>query len=141
MGVALPFFYSGFGVFFMRQSALSIPNELLEAAKIDGSSDARTFFQVALPLLEPGMVALAILALTFIWSEFTWSHLILSTATSQTLPTALYLLASEASDINHTISYPILLAAGVIAIVPVILLFLFFQRRFIEGVSRVGIRG
>jgi multiple sugar transport system permease protein len=141
LAVALPFFCSAFGIFLMRQVAISIPNELLEAAKLDGCSNWRCFISVALPLLEPGMVALAILALTFIWSEFTWSHFVLSTPGSQTLPVALYLLNTAAGDINHVIGYPVLLAASVIAIAPVILLFLFFQRCFIESVSRVGIRG
>ena len=141
LAVVLPFFCSAFGIFLMRQFALSIPTELLEAAKLDGCSNWRSFVSIALPLLEPGMVALAILALTFIWSEFTWSHFVLSAPGSQTLPVALYLLNSAASDINHVIGYPVMLAAGVIAIAPVILLFLFFQRRFLESVSRIGIRG
>jgi ABC-type glycerol-3-phosphate transport system permease component len=118
-----------------------VPNELLEAARLDGCSNWRCFLSVALPQLEAGMVALAILALTFIWSEFTWSHFVLSTPGSQTLPVALYVLANAASDIGHTIGYPVLLAAGVITVVPVILLFVFFQRRFIESVSQSGIRG
>lgn len=139
-GVALPFFYSGFGVFFMRQCALAVPDEVLEAAKMDGASDARAFFQVVLPLLEPGMIALAILALTFIWSEFTWSHLVLSTNSALTLPIALYNLTYSAT-VDNAINYTVLLAGSVIALVPVLLLFLVFQRRFIEGIGRAGIRG
>lgn len=139
-GVVLPFFYSAFGVFLMRQFALSIPDELLEAARLDGCSNARCFFSIALPLLEPGMVALAILALIFIWSEFIWSHLVLSDPASQTLTVALYSLSSSA-DVAQGVNYPALLAASVIAVVPVFLLFIFFQRRFIESVSRAGIRG
>lgn len=139
-GVVLPFFYSAFGIFLMRQFALSIPDELIEAAKLDGCSDTRCFFSIALPLLEPGMVALAILALIFIWSEFIWSHLVLSDPASQTLTVALYSLSSSA-DNALGVNYPVLLAASVLAVVPVLLLFLFFQRRFIESASRAGIRG
>ncbi|HLW03212.1 MAG TPA: carbohydrate ABC transporter permease [Ktedonobacterales bacterium] len=138
-GVVLPFLYSAFGIFLMRQFALSIPDELIEAAKLDGCSDARCFFSIALPLLEPGMAALAILALIFIWSEFVWSHLVLSDPSSQTLTVALYSLSSSADAAQ--VNYPVLLAASVVAVVPVLLIFIFFQRRFIESVSRAGIRG
>lgn len=139
-GVVLPFFYSAFGIFLMRQFALAIPDELLEAAKLDGCSNLRCFFAIALPILEPGMVALAILALIFIWSEFAWSHLVLSSTAAQTLPMALYSL-SAAADVAQHVNYSALLAAGILTIVPVLLLFLLFQRRFIESVSRAGIRG
>ncbi|GCE25182.1 sugar ABC transporter permease [Dictyobacter alpinus] len=139
-GVVLPFFFSGFGIFLMRQYALAIPNELIEAAKIDGCSDSRSFFSIALPLLQPGMTALAILALTFIWNEFAWSRLVLSDPGSQTLPIALYFL-SHTAGVSQAIKYPDLLAASVLTAAPVLILFLFFQRRFIESISSVGIKG
>jgi multiple sugar transport system permease protein len=139
-GVVLPYFYSGFGIFMMRQFALSIPTELLEASKLDGCSNLRSFFSIALPLLKPGVSALAILALSFIWNEFAWSKLVLSSSTSQTLPIALYFLSHSAVT-DHVVNYSALIAASVIAALPILVLFLLFQRQFIESISTVGIKG
>lgn len=140
-GVVLPFFYSGFGVFLMRQYALALPDELIEAARIDGCGNIRCFFSIVLPLLKPAMTALAILALTFMWNEFVWSHLVLTEPGSQTLPVALYFLSHTASAVSQAIKYPTLLAASVITCIPVLLLFIIFQRRFIESLSTAGIKG
>ena len=140
-GVVLPFLLSGFGIFLMRQYALAIPNELLEAAEIDGCSHSRTFFSIALPILQPGMIALAILALTFMWGEFAWSRLILSDPTRQTLPIALFQLINLAATNAGPAQYPALLAGSVLTIIPVIGLFLLLQRRFIESISSSGLKG
>lgn len=140
-GVVLPFVYSGFGIFLMRQYALAIPDELIEAARVDGCSNIRCFFSIAMPLLRAGMTALAILALTFIWNEFAWSRLVLSEPTTQTLPVALYFLSHVASGVGQVVQYPVLLAASVIAAAPVLILFFLFQRHFIESISKAGLTG
>lgn len=139
-GVIFPFIYGGFGIFLMRQFALAIPSELLEAAKIDGCSNLRGFFSIAVPLLRPGITALTILSFSFIWNEFAWSRLVLTRVNTQTLPLDLYFLTYSVSN-NNEIFYANLLAASVITAIPVLILFLFFQRQFIESVSTAGITG
>ena len=137
-GLVLPLIYSGFGVFFMRQFALYIPNELLECSKIDGSGNVRTFLQISVPLMKPAIAALAILAFSYIWDEFAWARLAVSSTNMRTLPVVLAALANSSF---HEIETNELLAGSVLAVLPVMLLFLIFQKHFIESVANAGIKG
>lgn len=137
-GLVLPSLMSGFGIFFMRQFATYIPNELLECAKIDGAGNLRSFFQIALPLLKSAVAALAILAFTYIWNEYIWSSLVINSDKMKTLPVTLAMLASSQFRL---INYNEVIAGGVIALTPVLIVFLIFQRQFIESVTSSGIKG
>lgn len=137
-GVALPLMISGMGVFMMRQFSLYIPNEILEAAKIDGCGNFKSFVRVGVPLLKPGMASLTILAFSFIWDEFAWSRLILNTPDKMTIPIMLTnLISSSTNEVKITE----MLAASVIAMLPVIILFVIFQKQFIESITQSGVKG
>lgn len=137
-GVALPLMISGMGVFMMRQFALYIPNEILEAARIDGCGNFRSFISVGVPLLKPGMASLTILAFSFIWDEFAWSRLMLNTPEKMTIPITLTnLISSSTNEVQITA----MLAASVIALIPVLVLFIVFQRQFIESITQSGVKG
>lgn len=138
IGVALPLMISGMGVFMMRQFSLYIPNELLEAAKIDGCGNFKSFIRIGVPLLKPGMSSLTILAFSFIWDEFAWSRLVLNTPNKMTIP---IMLTNLVSSSNNDVELTTMLAASVIAMIPVITLYVIFQRQFMESIIQSGIKG
>lgn len=134
--VIVPTAASAFGVFFLRQFFLSIPEELEEAARLDGASPAQIFLKVVLPLSRPALATLALLALLTNWNDFLWPVYVLFGPEMQTLPAGLSTLQSA-----NAVRYDLLMAGAVIASVPVLLLFVFLQRFIIEGVSRSGLKG
>ena len=134
--VIVPTAASAFGVFFLRQFFLSIPDELEEAARLDGASPVQIFVQVILPLSRPALATLALLALLTNWNDFLWPVYVLFSPEMQTLPAGLSTLQSA-----NAVRYDLLMAGAVIASVPVLLLFVFLQRFIIEGVSRSGLKG
>ena len=137
-GIVLPSLLSGFGIFFMRQFATYIPNELIESAKIDGAGNFRIFIQIAVPLLKAAIAALSILAFTYVWNDYAWPSLVINSDNMRTLPVT---LASLSSSQFRLINYNEVIAGGVIALSPVLILFLFFQKQFIESVTSSGIKG
>lgn len=138
VGAALPLIISGVGVFLMRQFAAYIPNEILEAARIDGCGNFKSFIRVGVPLLKPAMSTLTILAFSFIWDEFPWSRLVLNTPDKMTIPIMLVNLASSSTN---EVKITALLAASVLAMLPVVILFVIFQRQFIESITQSGVKG
>ena len=134
--VIVPTAASAFGVFFLRQFFLSIPDELEEAARLDGASPVQIFLRVVLPLSRPALATLALLALLTNWNDFLWPVYVLFSPEMQTLPAGLSTLQSA-----NAVRYDLLMAGAVIASVPVLLLFVFLQRFIIEGVSRSGLKG
>lgn len=137
-GVVFPFFISGFGVFFMRQFSAYVPNEIIEASEIDGCGNVKSFVFVALPLLKSAIAALTILAFSFIWDEFAWSKLVLSSPDKLSLPIQLSMLALSSTS---EVAISELLAASVIAMIPVVILFILFQKQFIESITQSGVKG
>lgn len=134
--VIIPTAASAFGVFFLRQFFLSIPEELEEAARLDGASPLQIFVKVILPLSRPALATLALLALLTNWNDFLWPVYVLFSPEMQTLPAGLSTLQSA-----NAVRYDLLMAGAVIASVPVLVLFVFLQRFIIEGVSRSGLKG
>lgn len=138
-GIALPFLVSGFGVFLMMQFARSVPDEYLEAARMDGATDAWIFVRIAAPLMKPAIATLSILMFTYMWNEYTWSHLIVNSTSVMTMPVV---LANDGLNSTGNASYiPIMLAGTVLSFLPILAIFLIFQRQFIESVSQSGIKG
>jgi multiple sugar transport system permease protein len=125
-----------FGVFFLRQFFLALPAELEEAAVIDGANRWQIFIHVMLPLARPALATLAILSFLANWNDFLWPVYVLFTPEHLTLPPGLALLQG-----TYTTNYPVLMAGGVLASVPVLLLFVVAQRYVIEGVARSGLKG
>lgn len=134
--VIVPTAASAFGVFFLRQFFLAIPEELEEAARLDGANPLQIFVKLVLPLSRPALATLALLALLTNWNDFLWPVYVLFSPEMQTLPAGLSTLQSA-----NAVRYDLLMAGAVIASVPVLILFVFLQRFIIEGVSRSGLKG
>ena len=136
MAVIVPNAAGAFGVFFLRQFFLGLPVELEEAARVDGAKPWQTFFRIVLPLSKPALSTLLLLSFLANWNDFLWPLYVLFSPERLTLPPGLSILQGA-----YTINYPVIMAGGVIASVPVLLLYVFAQRYIIEGVSRSGLKG
>ena len=134
--VIVPGAASAFGVFFLRQFFTSLPEELEEAAYVDGAGPFRIFWSVVLPLSRPALATLAMLAFLTNWNDFLWPLYVLFSAEQQTLPAGLATLQNA-----NAVRYDLLMAGAMIAALPVLLLYLVAQRFVIEGVSRTGLKG
>jgi multiple sugar transport system permease protein len=132
----LPFLAQAFGVFLMRQFILSIPDDLLEAARIDGASELRIYAQIVLPLCRPALATLGILTFLTSWNNFLWPLVAATTEDKYTLPVALALYAIGQ---NRT-RYDLLLAGSVAIVVPVLIVFLLLQRHFVRGIATTGLK-
>jgi multiple sugar transport system permease protein len=123
-------------VFLFRQFFLTIPRDLEEAAKIDGAGHITTFARVMLPLAGPAIAAVAILTFQGTWNSFFWPLLILQSPDHWTLPLALFSFRFE-----FRTDWPALMSVTVAAIIPILLLYIFFQRYFVQGVAASGVKG
>ncbi|NED99434.1 carbohydrate ABC transporter permease [Phytoactinopolyspora halotolerans] len=135
-GLILPGAVSAFGVFLLRQYMLTIPDELLDAARVDGAGEFRVFWQVVLPLTGPALAATAIFTFMYAWEDFLWPLIIISSPDHYTMPLGLAMFVVK----NRT-AWDMLMAGSVVATIPVIVIFMIFQRRFIKGISMTGIKG
>jgi multiple sugar transport system permease protein len=135
-GLVLPFLAGPFGVFLMRQFLLSIPDDLIEAARVDGAGEWRIFFRVILPLCRPALATLGILTFLASWNNFLWPLVVATTEDKYTLPVALALYSVGQ---NRT-DFGLLLAGAVVVVVPVLVVFLFLQRHFLRGIATTGLK-
>jgi len=135
-GLILPFLVTPFGVFLMRQFIVGLPDELLDAGRVDGASEMRIFRQIILPLCGPGLATLGILTFLGSWNNFLWPLVVAQTQEHYTLPVALALFSTGQNVTN----YGLLLAGATVVVVPIVIVFLIFQRRFIEGIATTGIK-
>ncbi len=135
-GVILPLAAGPFGVFLMRQFMKQIPDELIEAAQVDGASHLRIFVQIAMPLSVAPAAVLGIFTFLGTWNAFLWPLIVLTDQDKYTLPIALALAAIG----ENSTDYGLLMAGSVAIILPVVVVFLFFQRRFIESIAMTGIK-
>ena len=134
--VVMPAAATAFGIFLVRQYARGIPDELLEAARIDGASEWRIFGQIVLPLLKPIMVTLAIFTFLTAWNDFMWPLIALTGQEHYTLPLGLASLARE-----HAQDSELMMAGSVVTVIPVLALFLAMQRYYIEGLLLGSVKG
>ena len=135
-GIIVPALASIFGIFLVRQYALSIPDDLLEAARIDGASEWRIFGLVVVPLLRPIIVTLAVFTLLGTWNDFMWPLIVLTDQDLYTLPVALASLSRE-----HVQDNELMMAGAVLTIVPVLAVFLVLQRYYIQGLTMGSVKG
>lgn len=135
-GVIVPMMASVFGIFLVRQYAQSVPDELMEAARIDGAGEFRIFLQIIVPLLKPIVVTLAIFTFLASWNDFMWPLIVLTGQEHYTLPIALASLARE-----HAQDSELMMAGSVVTILPVLLLFLAMQRYYIQGLLLGSVKG
>jgi multiple sugar transport system permease protein len=135
-GALVPWLASVFGIFLVRQYALAIPDEMLEAARIDGAGEVRIFVSVVLPTLKPIIVTLAVLTFLGAWNDFMWPLIVLTDHDVQTLPVALAALSRE-----HVQDAELMMAGAVITVLPVLLLFLALQRYYVRGLLVGSVKG
>jgi multiple sugar transport system permease protein len=132
----VPGMFSAFGTFLMRQFFMSLPKELEEAARMDGCNPFQTYWKIMLPLSKPGLIALSITSILFSWKSLMWPLIINNSLEKMPLSAGLAFLRGQ-----HTTDYPILMAGSVLALLPVIIIFIFLQKYFIEGLSFTGSKG
>lgn len=134
-GMIAPHIGDAFGVLLMRQYYLSLPNSLIEAARIDGAGHLRTFFSIAVPLSKPALATLAIFTARETWDEFLWPFLIVSSDSMRTVPIGIQTFArAELSNFPH------IMAISTLATIPLVMMFVVFQQQFIKGIQMTGLR-
>jgi multiple sugar transport system permease protein len=134
--VVIPGLASVFGIFLVRQYALSIPDSLLDAARVDGASELRIYRSIALPVLKPVLVTLAIFTFLGAWNDFLWPLIVLADGDKYTLPVALANLLGE-----HAQDTELMMAGAVLTVVPTVLVFLALQRHYVRGIVAGGVKG
>jgi len=136
LGIFLPIAVMPIGVFIMRQFASSVPDELLEAARLDGAGELRIFFSIFLPLIGPAIATVAIITFLNSWNYFLWPLIVAQSQDTYTLPVGL----AVASQAAKSTDYGLLLAGAIVVLLPVLLLFVFLQRYFVQGVAMSGLK-
>lgn len=134
--VMLPLIVAPIAVFFFRQYCLGLPRELMESARVDGCTEYGIFFKIMAPLMLPSFAAMAILQGLTSWNNFLWPLLVLRSNDMFTLPIGLATLLTPYGN-----NYQILFSGSVLSIIPIIILFLFFQKFFIAGLTSGGVKG
>ncbi len=134
-GIIIPGMASIFGIFLIRQYALSISDTLLDAARIDGASEFRIYWSLVLPMCKPILVTLAIFTFMGSWNDFMWPLIVLTDNDMYTLPVALANLLGE-----HVQDTELMMAGSVLTILPVMVLFMVLQKSYIEGIMMGGVK-
>ena len=134
-GILIPYSFSVWSVFFMRQYMKTLPDDLLDAARMDGASEFAIYWKVVLPLCGPVLAAQAIFTFTFVWNDFFWPLIVIDSSELRTLQLGLALFIVR----NKTV-WDIVFAGSVISTIPVLLIFIFFQKYFIRGIALTGMK-
>lgn len=134
--IILPACLTTFGIFLIRQFAISIPNDLLEASRIDGAGEFKIFHKIIIPVLKPPLSALFILQFLSEWDSFLWPYLMLNDARKFTLPIGLSLFNGQ-----WYVDYSSVMTGACISIMPIIIIYIFFQKQFINGIAFNGLKG
>ena len=135
-GALVPWLAGIFGIFLVRQYCLSLPDEMLEAARVDGASEGRIFLTIVLPTLRPVIVTLALFVFLGSWNDFMWPLIVLSDQSLYTLPVALASLSRE-----HVQDNELMMAGSVVTTLPVLILFLALQRHYMDGLLAGSVKG
>ena len=131
--LVFPGLVSAFGTFFLRQAYLGIPDEIAEAAYLDGCNQWQTFTKVMAPLTKSSMAALAVFTAVFAYGDLMWPLIVNTDINMMTLSSGLATLRGQFST-----NFPVMMAGSLLAMVPMVVLYLFFQKQFIEGVAMTG---
>ncbi len=135
-GIMFPGVISAFGVFLMRQFFTGVPNDLLDAARIDGFTEFQIFWKIALPLVKPAVSALCIFTFLGNWNAYIWPLIVVRSEDMRTLPVGIAFFSSEAQS-----SFHLIMAAAALATIPVLIVFILFQKQIIKGIVLTGIKG
>ena len=128
--------FSAFGVFLMRQFFISIPNDILDAARIDGLSEYGIYFRIMLPLSKPALATLTIFTAVFVWNDFMGPLIYFNSQSVKTIQLGLRMFVQQ-----YSANYSLIMAASLVSLIPMVILFLAFQRFFVEGIASTGIKG
>jgi multiple sugar transport system permease protein len=134
--IIVPGLFSAFGTFLMRQFFMSMPNELEEAARLDGANQWQVFWRVMLPLAKPGIIALTVFTVLWSWNDMLWPLIVTSDQAKMPLSVGLTQLVGL-----HMTNYPVLMAGSLLATIPMVVVFMFLQRQFIQGIAFSGSKG
>ncbi len=136
LGLILPGSASVFGIFLVRQFMQNIPDDLIDAARIDGCNEFGIYWHVILPLVRPILATIAIFTFMAAWNDFLWPLIIMTSEKMYTLPVALAMLNGE-----HNTEWALLMAGAVVVTIPVLFVFFVLQKYFIEGIATSGLKG
>jgi multiple sugar transport system permease protein len=136
-GLIIPFLINAFSVFLMRQFIYGIPNELIEAARVDGASDWRIYFNIILPLVKPAIAVIGILTFLWTYDEFLWPLVVINSTDMMNLPLILGRYAMSEGGVIAGAS----MATTTIVLAPILIVYAFFQRYFVKGISMTGMKG
>jgi alpha-1,4-digalacturonate transport system permease protein len=134
-GLIIPTAATPTGVFLLRQYMLTIPDELIEAARIDGAGEFRVFRSVVLPVCRPVLAVVAIFSVVWRWNDFLWPLVVAQDESVYTLPVAIARFAGQ-----QVVPFNLILAMSVVSMVPVIVVFLFTQRHIVKGIATTGLK-
>jgi len=135
MAIIIPNLMSGFGIFLCKQFIESIPNDLIEAARIDGAGEFRTFWSLILPQIKPALSAIGIFTFMAAWNDYLWPLIVLNDLDKMTVPLALVFFNGQ-----HAVNYNVVMSASVLIMIPVVIVFLIFQKQFIKGMTLTGMK-
>ncbi len=136
LGLIVPAAVDAFGIFLFRQFAQSVPNELLDAARVDGAGEFKIYFKIVLPQLGPALATLGMLTFMFNWNAYLWPLIVLTEQKVRTLPIILTWFSSRMVSNDHYT-----MAASVLVILPVLIVYLFVQKWIVEGITLSGLKG
>lgn len=128
--------FAAFGVFLLRQFYQGIPDELLEAARIDGLSEYGSYFRIVLPLAKPAMTTLAIFTFVTVWNDFMGPLIYFNSEKNKTIPLGIRMFLGQ-----YSTQYQLIMAASVISLIPVLIMYVFCQRYFVQGIATSGLKG
>lgn len=134
--IMLPVMVLPISVFIIRQYGASVPDELLEAARMDGAGESRIFAQIFMPLIQPALATAALFSFLFSWNSFLWPLIVAQSEATYTLPIGLVV----ASQLGNTSDFGLLMAGSMVVMAPIVTLFLFLQRYFVQGLATVGLK-
>jgi multiple sugar transport system permease protein len=136
LGLIIPSFMNAFGIFLMRQFIETLPNELLDSARVDGASEWRIYWQIVIPQIYPALAALGVLTFLFNWNSYLWPLIVLTQERLRTLPIILTWYTTQHSNQLH-----LSMAASVLVIMPVLIVFTLAQRWIVQGITLSGMKG
>jgi multiple sugar transport system permease protein len=137
IGLIVPFLINAFGVFLMRQFIYGIPNEIIEAARVDGASDWKIYYRIIIPLVKPAIAVVGILIFLWTYDEFLWPLVVVSKNDMMTLPLILGKYAMAEGGVVAGAS----MATTTLVLAPILVIYAFFQRYFVKGMSMTGVKG
>ncbi|MBS4177964.1 carbohydrate ABC transporter permease [Lederbergia citrea] len=135
LALIIPNLVNAFGIFLSKQFIEGIPNDLIEAARIDGAGEFRTFWSLILPQIKPILSALAIFTFMATWNDYLWPLIVLNDLEKMTVPLALVFFNGQ-----HAVNYNVVMSAAVLIMIPVVIVFLIFQKQFIKGMTLTGFK-